>query len=125
MLLVVKQFCGYWGSVFVHGYCSKIQSSMKSDTKYKTRLVDVTKMIDALGGDMSEVVIDMNSFKGCDRVSVFDDRGKLTMFREMKSRKTFPKSFQCDRLILDCIPWNVLKTTDSSLPNVNACCFSY
>ena len=77
------------------GFCSKILCSLyqKCGTKNRTRFLDITKMSHALGGGISDALIGMHAFTGCDTVSAFAGRGKLTTFKQMKSNNTFQEAF--------------------------------
>ena len=65
----------------------------KCGTKNRIRYLDITKLRHALGGDTCEALIGMHAFTGCDTVSAFAGRGKLTTLKKMVSDETYQQAF--------------------------------
>ncbi len=78
------------------GICSKIPFSMyqKCRTKKRTRFLDITKLSRVLGDSVSDALVGMHAFTGCDAVSASAGRGKMTAFRQMKLDKTYQDAFK-------------------------------
>lgn len=78
------------------GMCDKIPSHMfqKCGTKNRTRFLDITTLSHTLGGSMCDSLIGMHAFTGCDTISAFAGRGKLTTLNQVKKDKTYQNAFQ-------------------------------
>jgi len=77
------------------GLSSNISCSLyqKCGTKSRTRYIDISKLSQALGSGISNALIGMHAFTGCDTVSAFAGRGKISMFKQMKSNEAFQEAF--------------------------------
>jgi len=65
----------------------------KCGTKNITRYLDITKLFHSLGGSVCDGLVGMHSFTGCDTVSAFAGRGKLSTFKLLKSDETYQEAF--------------------------------
>jgi len=65
----------------------------KCGTKNRLRFIDITKLRRLLGDRVSDALIGMHSFTGCDTVSSFAGRGKMTILKQMKSNETYQEAF--------------------------------
>jgi len=76
------------------GMCNKIRRCMyqKCGTKARTRFLDITKRSNTLGRSVCNALIGMHAFTGCDTISAFAGRGKMTALKQMKSDKGLPRS---------------------------------
>ena len=62
-------------------------------TKNRIRFLDITKLSRLLGDRISDALIGMHSFNGCDTVSSFAGRGKMATLKQMKSGETYQEAF--------------------------------
>lgn len=78
------------------GMCHKISSHLfqKCGTKNRTRFLDITTLRSTLGGSVCDSLIGMHAFTGCDTVSAFAGRGKMTTLKQVKTNKTYQDAFQ-------------------------------
>lgn len=65
----------------------------KCGPKNRLRFIDITKLRRLLGDRVSDALIGMLSFTGCDTVSSFAGRGKMTILKQMKSNETYQEAF--------------------------------
>ena len=65
----------------------------KCGTKNKIRFLDINKLSHTLGGDVCDALIGMHAFTGCDTVSAFAGRGKMTTFKKMKTDNIYRAAF--------------------------------
>lgn len=56
-------------------------------------MLDITSLRHALGGGVCDALIGMHAFTGCDTVSAFAGRGKMTALKQMKSDKKKQEAF--------------------------------
>ncbi|KAG0716309.1 hypothetical protein GWK47_009996 [Chionoecetes opilio] len=77
------------------GMCHKIPSHLfqKCGTKNRTRFLDITTLSRTLGGSVCDSLIRMHAFTGCDTVSAFAGRGKMTALKQVKMDKTYQDAF--------------------------------
>ncbi|KAG0717882.1 hypothetical protein GWK47_053560 [Chionoecetes opilio] len=77
------------------GMCHKIPSHLfqKCGTKNRTRFLDITTLSRTLGGSVCDSLIGMHAFTGCDTVSAFAGRGKMTTLKQVKMDKTYQDAF--------------------------------
>ena len=77
------------------GMCHKIPSHLfqKCGTKNRTRFLDITTLSRTLGGSVCDSLIGMHAFTGCDTVSAFAGRGKMTTLKQVKMNKTYQDAF--------------------------------
>jgi len=75
--------------------CSKIRCRMyqKCGTKARTRFLDITKLSNALRRSVCNALIGMHAFTGCDTISAFAGRGKMTALKQMTSDKAYQEAF--------------------------------
>ena len=62
-------------------------------TKNRIRFLDINKLSHTLGGDVCDALIGMHAFTGCDTVSAFAGRGKMTTCKKMKTDKIYRAAF--------------------------------
>lgn len=76
--------------------CHNIPSHLlqKCGTKIRTRFIDITTLSRTLGGSVCDSLIGMHAFTGCDTVSAFAGRGKMTTLNQLKMNKTYQDVFQ-------------------------------
>ena len=60
----------------------------KCGTQNRTRFLDITKIGQSLGSGVSDALLGMHAFAGCDTVSAFAGRGKIGALKLLKSDKT-------------------------------------
>ena len=65
----------------------------KSGTKNRTRYIDISKLASSLGEKVCDALIGYHSFTGCDTVSAFAGRGKLSALKLLK-KGHLPRDFQ-------------------------------
>ena len=77
------------------GFSINIPSPMfqKCGTKNRTRFIDIKKLSYALGGSVCDALIGMHTFTGCDTVSAFAGRGKMTTLKQMKLDQSYQEAF--------------------------------
>ena len=77
------------------GMCHKIPSHLfqKCGMKNRTRFLDITTLSRTLGGSVCDSLIGMHAFTGCDTVSAFAGRGKMTTLKQVKIDKTYQDAF--------------------------------
>lgn len=66
----------------------------KSGTRNRTTLIDITKIKSSVGDEICESLIGLHAFTGCDSVSAFAGKGKITALKKLKyieSKKAFSK----------------------------------
>ena len=85
----------------------------KCSTKNRTCFIDITKLSQALGGGISNVLISMYAFTGCDSVSAFAGCSKITTFKQMKS--DILRRLQWSWTFLGAIYKTIPETTDDTL----------
>ena len=65
----------------------------KCGTQNRTRFVDFSKLAWSLGDSVCDSVIGLHPFTGCDTVSAFASRGKLSSLMLMKRDITYQEAF--------------------------------
>lgn len=77
------------------GMCKKIPCRMyqKCGTKARTRFLDISKLSNALGRSVCKALVGMHAFTGCDTISAFAGRGKITALKQLKSDKAYQEAF--------------------------------
>lgn len=65
----------------------------KCGTKARTKFTDITKLSNALVRSVCSALIGVHAFTGCDTVSTFAGRGKITTFKQLKSDQTYQEAF--------------------------------
>ena len=65
----------------------------KCGTKARTRFLDITKRSNTLGRSVCNALIGMHAFTGCDTISAFVGRGKMTALKQIKSDKAYQQAF--------------------------------
>ena len=75
--------------------CDKIPCCMyqKCGTKAWTRFLDITKHSKALVRSVRKALVGMHVFTGCDTISAFSGRRKMTALKQMKSDKAYQEAF--------------------------------
>ena len=73
--------------VLLLAFSSSIDASLfqKCGTRTRTRLVDISKVVAAVGEDVCRALVGLHSFTGCDTVSAFAGKGKLGALKILKS----------------------------------------
>lgn len=66
----------------------------KCGTTTRTYYVNVNDVANACGSDVSEAIIGLHAFTGCDSVSAFAGRGKMKALKLMKGNKDFQNLFK-------------------------------
>ena len=57
---------------------------VKCGTQTRTRYVSISSVVGAVGGELCKCLIGMHAFTGCDTVSAFAGKGKITALRLVK-----------------------------------------
>ena len=65
----------------------------KCGTKARTRFLDITKLSNALERSVCNALIGIHAFTGCDTISAFVGRGKMTALKQIKSDKAYQQAF--------------------------------
>ncbi|KAK5859272.1 hypothetical protein PBY51_003352 [Eleginops maclovinus] len=65
----------------------------KCGTQNRTRFLDITKLGQSLGSGVSDALLGMHAFTGCDTVSAFAGRGKIGALKLVKSNKAYQEAF--------------------------------
>ena len=60
---------------------------VKCGAQTRTRYVSISSVVGAVGGELCKCLIGMHAFTGCDTVSAFTGRGKITALRLDKQQK--------------------------------------
>lgn len=63
----------------------RIPIYFKCGTKARVKYIEIQKIVNALGEHVSEAILGMHSFTGCDSVSTFAGRGKLSSLKLLKN----------------------------------------
>jgi len=58
---------------------------MRCGTRKRTRLIDIAKVVQSTGHEVSEALIALHAFTGCDTVSSFAGKGKIGALKILKS----------------------------------------
>ena len=67
---------------------------VKCGTQTRTRYVSISSVVAAVGGELCECLIGMHTFTGCDTVSPFTGRGKITALRLVKPQTSYQEMFK-------------------------------
>ena len=62
-------------------------------TQNRTRFVDISKLALSLGDSVCDSLIGLHAFTGCDTVSAFASRGKLSALKRMQRNITYQETF--------------------------------
>jgi len=71
--------------------CSLYQ---KSGSQNRTRYIDVCKLARSLGENVSQALVGLRAFTGCDTVSAFAGRRKLGALKLLKESKIYQQAFK-------------------------------
>jgi len=77
-------------------FCTQITAPLyqKCGTKTRTHYIDITAVVNMNGSDVSEAVIGLHAFTGCDSVSAFAGCGKMKAFKLVKANQNFQSLFK-------------------------------
>ena len=67
--------------------------SIRSEGHRTAQFVDISKLVWSLGDSICDSLIWLHAFTGCDIVSAFASRGKLSALKLMKKDKTYQETF--------------------------------
>lgn len=78
------------------GYCKKINCPLyqKCGTRNRTRYINISNLAQLLGDDLCDALVGVHAFTGCDSVSAFAGRGKLSALKLVKGNRTSQESFK-------------------------------
>lgn len=65
----------------------------KCGTQTRTQFLDIGKLARIMGASVCDALIGLHVFSGCDTVSTFAGRGKISALRQMTSSKTYQVAF--------------------------------
>jgi hypothetical protein len=65
----------------------------KCGTQNRTRFLDIDKLARSMGGSICDALVGLHAFTGCETVSAFAGRGKLSALKQMKADKTYQEAF--------------------------------
>ena len=65
----------------------------KRGTQNLVRFLDIGKLARAIAKSICNAVVGLHAFTGCDTVSAFAGRGKLSAFKQMKASTTYQEAF--------------------------------
>ena len=77
-------------------FCTRLSCQMyqKSGTQARVKYIDITKISAAIGPDLCKPLIGLHSFTGCDSVSSFAGRGKVSAFKIASSNLEYLEALQ-------------------------------
>ena len=67
---------------------------VKCGTQTRTRYVSISSVVAAVGGELCKCLIGIHAFTGCDTVSAFARRGKITALRLVKQHTSYQEMFK-------------------------------
>ena len=67
---------------------------VKCGTQTRNRYVSISSVVAAVGGELCKCLIGMHTFTGCDTVSAFTGRGKITALRLVKQQTSYQEMFK-------------------------------
>ena len=76
---------------FAHEFVCQLD--VKSSTQTREKFVDVQKVAAAVGHNMCCVLPGLHSFTGCDTVSAFGGKGKISAFKLMQKNRKYQDAF--------------------------------
>lgn len=81
--------------ILLVAFCRSIDAKryQRCGTQTRTKLVDIGKVALALGERLCRGRIGLHAFKGCDTVSAFSGKGKLSAFMLMKAREDVREAY--------------------------------
>ena len=65
----------------------------KCGTQNRTRYLDIHKLHASLGSSIAGALVGMHAFTGCDTVSAFAGRGKISTLKQLKSNRNYQEVF--------------------------------
>ncbi len=65
----------------------------KRSKQNRVQFVDITKLASSIGNNICDSLIGLHAFTGCDTVSAFAGRGKVSALKLMKKNTTFQETF--------------------------------
>ena len=73
--------------ILLLGFSNSINTKlyMRCETRTRTRLIDIAKMVQSTGCEVCEVLIGLHALTGCDTVSSFAVKGKIGALKILKS----------------------------------------
>ena len=76
-------------------FSKKISSNlyMKCSTQNRTRYLDITRLVSAIGDGVCQALVGLHTFTGCDSVSAFAGRGKLGALKKLKRDQNYQRAF--------------------------------
>jgi hypothetical protein len=77
-------------------FCSHVSTPLfqKCGTDNRTRYIDICKMAQALGDDVCKALPSLHAFTGCDSISSFAGKGKLSALKLVKASPLYQEVFQ-------------------------------
>ena len=63
-------------------------------TTTRTRYIGISSVVEDVGRELSKCLIGMHAFTGCDTVSVYAGRGKITVLRLVKQQTSYHEMFK-------------------------------
>ena len=81
--------------ILLLGFSSSINTKLyvRCGTKTRTRLIDIGKVVHSIGREVCEALMGMHSFTGCDTVSAFAGKGKISALKILKSNNNVRRAF--------------------------------
>lgn len=81
--------------ILLVAFCRSIDAKLyqRCGTHTRTKLVDIGKVALALGERLCRGLIGLHAFTGCDTVSAFSGKGKLSAFKLMKAREDVREAY--------------------------------
>ena len=65
----------------------------KCGTQSRTRFLDIGKIVQSVGYGVTDALLGLHAFSGCDTVSTFSGRGKLSPLKLMKGNHIYQDAF--------------------------------
>ena len=83
--------------ILLLGFSNSINTKlyMRIGTRTRTRLIDIAKVVQSTGREVCEALIGLHAFTGCDTVSSFAGKGKISALKILKSNYgTYSRGFR-------------------------------
>ncbi|KAI4811883.1 hypothetical protein KUCAC02_014754 [Chaenocephalus aceratus] len=73
---------------------SKTMACQKCGTQNRTRYIDIGKLASSVGEEVCQGLVGLHALTGCDTVSAFAGRGKLSALKHLKENETYQEAFK-------------------------------
>jgi hypothetical protein len=90
----------------------------KCGSKNRTKLLDIEKIVGHIGQDLCDALIGLHAFTGCDTVSTFAGKGKVTALKKITSEGAYNIFSQLGS------EWNLSEILMAELERFTCCLYS-